>query len=67
MSVHFSSQRLDWKTPKAVYRKLDDEFHFDCDPCPAENNFDYRTASIIEQRKASDYCLATMTTLTLKL
>ena len=32
--VHFSSQRLDWKTPKAVYQVLDAEFKFDHDPCP---------------------------------
>ena len=32
--VHFSSQRLNWKTPKAVYQTLDAEFGFDCDPCP---------------------------------
>lgn len=42
MSVHFSSQRLDWKTPKATYQELDKEFKFDCDPSPADNNFDYR-------------------------
>lgn len=33
-SVHFKSQRLDWKTPKAVYQVLDAEFQFDHDPCP---------------------------------
>lgn len=38
MSVHFSSQRMDWKTPKAVYQVLDSEFHFDHDPCPANWN-----------------------------
>lgn len=32
--IHFSSQRLDWKTPKAVYQILDAEFNFDFDPCP---------------------------------
>lgn len=31
---HFSSLRLDWKTPKAVYQVLDSEFQFDHDPCP---------------------------------
>lgn len=36
MSVHFSSQRLDWKTPKVVYQVLDSEFSFDYDPCPAK-------------------------------
>lgn len=38
--VHFSSQRLDWKTPKAVYQILDAEFNFDFDPCPANPQFD---------------------------
>ena len=28
------SQRMDWKTPKAVYQILDAEFNFDHDPCP---------------------------------
>ncbi|HDK42325.1 MAG TPA: adenine methyltransferase [Candidatus Moranbacteria bacterium] len=32
--IHFSSQRLNWKTPKAVYQILDAEFKFDYDPCP---------------------------------
>ena len=39
MTVHFSSQRLDWKTPKAVYQVLDAEFSFDFDPCPSNPNF----------------------------
>ncbi len=32
--IHFSSLRLDWQTPKAVYQVLDAEFRFDFDPCP---------------------------------
>jgi len=40
MRVHFSSQRLDWKTPKAVYQVLDSEFSFDFDPCPSNPSFD---------------------------
>jgi len=40
MNVHFSSQRLDWKTPKAVYQILDAEFKFDFDPCPVNPKFD---------------------------
>lgn len=32
--VHFSSQRMDWKTPKAVYQTLNAEFAFNHDPCP---------------------------------
>jgi len=30
----FSSQTVDWPTPRDVYAKLDEEFHFDLDPCP---------------------------------
>lgn len=33
-SVHFSSQRMDWQTPAAVYDALDAEFGFTFDPCP---------------------------------
>ena len=40
LKVHFSSLRLDWKTPKAVYQVLDAEFHFDFDPCPVKPTFD---------------------------
>lgn len=40
MNVHFSSQRLDWQTPKVVYEILDAEFHFDFDPCPHDPTFD---------------------------
>lgn len=35
----FTSQRLDWKTPKAVYQILDAEFRFDFDPCPVDPDF----------------------------
>lgn len=37
---HFSSLRMDWKTPKAVYQVLDAEFGFDFDPCPPKPTFD---------------------------
>ena len=39
-NVHFKSQRLDWKTPNAVYQVLDAEFSFDFDPCPVNPTFD---------------------------
>jgi site-specific DNA-methyltransferase (adenine-specific) len=39
MNVHFSSLRLDWKTPKAFYEKLNEEFNFDFDPCPPNPTF----------------------------
>ena len=29
-----------WKTPEKLYKKLDDEFHFDFDPCPLHADFD---------------------------
>lgn len=40
MNVHFSSQKMDWKTPKAVYQTLDAEFGFDHDPCPPNYKVD---------------------------
>lgn len=44
MRVHFSSQRMDWKTPKAVYQVLDAEFRFDHDPCPPDYKVDGLTS-----------------------
>lgn len=32
--VMFSSASDNWKTPGDVYKKLNDEFNFDFDPCP---------------------------------
>lgn len=32
--VHFSSQRVHWPTPVFLYQVLNEEFHFDFDPCP---------------------------------
>lgn len=29
-----------WETPDWLYKKLDDEFHFDFDPCPLDSTFD---------------------------
>lgn len=43
MSVHFSSQRMDWQTPEAIFQALDDEFKFMFDPAMPnykELNFD---------------------------
>jgi hypothetical protein len=39
MNVHFSSQRLNWKTPKLFYKELNKKFHFDFDPCPSKPKF----------------------------
>lgn len=30
----FSSITPHWRTPSGLYKKLDEEFHFDDDPCP---------------------------------
>jgi len=30
----------DWATPKEFYDKLNEEFHFDFDPCPLNHTFD---------------------------
>lgn len=38
--VMFSSERQNWKTPKAFYQALDSEFEFDFDPCPPKPDFD---------------------------
>ena len=36
----FSSQKMNWKTPKKFYEELDKEFSFDFDPCPVQPGFD---------------------------
>ena len=37
----FSSACDNWKTPSDVYNKLDQEFNFDFDPCPLNDNPDF--------------------------
>jgi site-specific DNA-methyltransferase (adenine-specific) len=36
--VLFSAESQEWYTPLDFYRKLDDEFHFDIDPCADPTN-----------------------------
>ena len=31
----------DWKTPKDFYDKLNEEFHFDFDPCPCMHDMSW--------------------------
>jgi len=38
--VHYSSVRSDWRTPRAFYLGLNQEFHFTFDPCPSNPAFD---------------------------
>lgn len=34
----FSSKSDEWETPKELYKKLDEEFKFNLDPCASKNN-----------------------------
>ena len=34
----FSSTKEDWETPQDFFDKLDEEFHFDLDPCADAEN-----------------------------
>ena len=36
----FSSENINWRTPKYVYDYLDEEFRFIFDPCPPKPKFD---------------------------
>ena len=36
--LFFSSKSNDWSTPQDFYDKLDEEFHFDLDPCASDDN-----------------------------
>lgn len=38
LSVHFSSERDDWPTPKWLFESLDAEFGFTLDPCSSDAN-----------------------------
>lgn len=53
MNVHFMSERLDWQTPDAVYDKLDEEFKFDHDPCPA--NWDGKVDGLTSEWGQSNF------------
>jgi len=36
--VMFSSKSDEWSTPQDIYNQLDNEFHFNLDPCSTEEN-----------------------------
>lgn len=38
--VHFVSNNAEARTPLEFYQKLNDEFHFNFDPCPSKPTFD---------------------------
>tara|TARA_Y100000296_G_C5042362_1_gene190536 strand:+ start:205 stop:597 length:393 start_codon:yes stop_codon:yes gene_type:complete len=50
--LFFSSKLQTGKTPDDLYNILDNEFHFDFDPCPENSKFDGLTISW----KKSNYC-----------
>jgi len=50
--LFFSSELQTGKTPNDLYNILDNEFHFDFDPCPQNSKFDGLTISW----KKSNYC-----------
>jgi phage N-6-adenine-methyltransferase len=43
VSVHFSSNSVEWGTPQDVFDKLDAEFHFTLDPCATAENAKCKT------------------------
>lgn len=38
IGVMYSSKTDQWATPLSLFKKLDQEFHFNLDPCADENN-----------------------------
>ena len=52
----FSSRTDEWATPRALFRILDEEFHFDLDPCAtAENHTCPRYFTKAEDGLAQDW------------
>lgn len=47
--VMFSSANEVWETPQAFYDKLNEEFHFDLDPCALPDNAKCETFFTPEQ------------------
>ena len=36
--VHFSSNTEEWETPQSLFDELNEEFHFNLDPCSTDDN-----------------------------
>lgn len=47
--VLFSSKSDEWSTPASVFDMLDEEFHFDLDPCSTDENAKCKRHFTIEQ------------------
>lgn len=42
LNLWFQSKKHDWNTPKYLFKQLDNEFHFELDPCSDNNNLNTR-------------------------
>ena len=51
----FSSATVEWSTPDGVYKALDDEFHFNFDPCPLGGDKD-GTSSLFTSWRERAFC-----------
>lgn len=56
IQVHFSAASDRWATPAAVYAALDDEFHFDFDPCPLDGSQDGLATLFVEWGGRRVFC-----------
>ena len=45
-----------WRTPEKLYRVLDDEFHFDFDPCPLDGTTDGTSPLFCSWRGKRVFC-----------
>ena len=62
LKVHFSSKKMDWETPQALFDGLNKEFKFDIDVCATASNtktypFYYGPGSTREDGLAESWCL----------
>ena len=53
---HFTQATDKWGTPAEVYSRLDEEFHFDFDPCPMEGSQDGLSRLFTSWAGRSVYC-----------
>lgn len=51
----FSSTKEDWATPQDFFDKLDEEFHFDLDPCADAENAKCKFFWWLQERTVKPY------------
>jgi hypothetical protein len=56
MRVHFAAASDRWKTPADTYRALNDEFHFEFDPCPLDGDKDGLSKLFCDWRGKRVFC-----------